>query len=66
MATSKTQQKAVQKYVATHYDRIVLTMPSGQRDIIKARAEQLGESVNAYINRLISEDLERSSNRDAP
>jgi hypothetical protein len=59
MATSKTQQKAVQKYVATHYDRIVLTMPAGQRDIIKARAEKLNESVNAYINRLISEDLIR-------
>ena len=65
MATSKTQQKAVQKYVATHYDRIVLTMPAGQRDIIKARAEALNESVNAYINRLISEDLERSSTQDA-
>ena len=66
MATSKTQQKAVQKYVATHYDRIVLTMPAGQRDIIKARADQLGQSVNAYINRLISEDLERSRTQDEP
>ena len=66
MATSKTQQKAVQKYVSTHYDRIVLTMPAGQRDIIKARADQLGQSVNAYINRLISEDLERSRTNDAP
>ena len=55
--TSKAQQQAVQRYVAKNYDRIVLTMPKGKREQIRARAETSGESVNAYINRLISEDL---------
>ena len=27
MATSKAQQKAVQKYVQNNYDRVLLTMP---------------------------------------
>jgi predicted HicB family RNase H-like nuclease len=54
------------RYIEKVYDRINLLVDKGNKDIIKARAEQLGESVNAYINRLISEDLERSSTQDAP
>lgn len=53
------------RYIEKVYDRINLLVDKGNKDIIKARAEQLGESVNAYINRLISEDLERSSTQDA-
>ena len=33
---SKAQQKAVHKYVKNNYDRIELTVPKGQKDIIKA------------------------------
>lgn len=53
------------RYIEKVYDRINLLVDKGNKEIIKARAEQLGESVNAYINRLISEDLERSSTQDA-
>lgn len=55
--TTKAQQKAVQKYVKDKYDRIVLTMPKGKKDKIKAHALSKGESVNSYINRLIEEDM---------
>ena len=54
------------RYIEKVYDRINLLVDKGNKDIIKARAEQLGESVNAYINRLISEDLERSRAQDEP
>ena len=58
MATTKAQQKAVQKYVAEKYDRIVLTMPKGEKDRIKRSAELTGESVNAFINRIIQEKIQ--------
>ena len=59
MAVSKAQQKAVTKYVKNKYDRFGLTMPKGTLDTIKAHAEAQGESVNAFINRAISEAMVR-------
>ena len=61
MATSKAQQKAVNKYMAANYDRINLTVLKGRKDIIKAHAESKGESVNAFINRAIDETMERET-----
>ena len=49
MATSKAQQKAVQKYVQNNYDRVVLTMPKGKKEAIKAAAAAAGESMNQNI-----------------
>ena len=40
------------------YDRINLTVPKGQKEIIQAMAKAKGESVNALINRLIDTELE--------
>ncbi len=62
MPVSKAQQRAVNKYMAANYDRINLTVPKGQKNAIKAHAEAQGESLNAFINRAITETMER----DAP
>lgn len=59
MAVSKSQQKAVHKYVKANYDRMELTVPKGQKDTIKAHAAAFGESVNGFIGRAISEAMER-------
>lgn len=59
MAVSKAQQKAVNKYVRENYDKLLLTMPKGQKEVIKAHAEAHSESVNGFINRAISETMER-------
>lgn len=40
-------------------DRINLIVPKGQKGTIKAHAEAHGESVNGFINRAISETMER-------
>ena len=61
MAVSKAQQKAVTKYVKNKYDRFGLTMPKGKLDTIKAHAEARGESVNGFVNRAISETMERDN-----
>ena len=62
MPVSKAQQRAVNKYMAANYDRINLTVPKGQKNAIKAHAEAQGESLNAFINRAITQTMER----DAP
>lgn len=61
MAVRKTQQACVNRYIGKAYDRINLTVPKGDKERIKAHADQLGESVNGYINRLIREDMERDT-----
>lgn len=57
MAVSKSQQKAVHKYVKANYDRMELTVPKGRKELIKAHAEARGQSVNAYINAAIDEKM---------
>ena len=67
MPVSKAQQRAVNKYVANNYDRVLVTMPKGQKDIIKTHAEAHGESVNAFIGRAIAEAMERDKRpQEAP
>ena len=56
---SKAQQKAVNKYMKSNYDRVNLVMPKGKKDVIQAHAAQQGESVNAYVNRAIDEAMQR-------
>ena len=62
MPASKAQQKAVNKYMKENYDRFLLTLrPKGRLDIIKAHAQDQGESVNGFIGRAISEAMERDN-----
>ena len=61
MPVSKAQQKAVNKYMSQNYDRINLTVPKGQKEIIKTHAESRGESVNAFLNRAAQETMERDN-----
>lgn len=43
------------KFNAQTYDRINLTVRKGRREEIRRYAEEHGESVNGFINRLIDE-----------
>lgn len=60
MPSSKAQQRAVNKYMAANYDRITLTVKKGQRAELQAIAAEHGESLNAFIKRLISESVNRT------
>lgn len=55
----KTSAAVKNRYNDKTYDRINLTVPKGDKDIIKSHAESRGESVNAFINRAIDEAMER-------
>lgn len=51
--------RASNKYAAKAYDRLNIVVPKGERDKIKAYAATHGESLNAYVTRLIKEDMEK-------
>lgn len=53
----KTSSAAKRRYNNKAYDRIFVTVPKGEKDGIKSKAGRNGESVNAYINRLIEFDM---------
>ena len=55
----KSAQRATTKYIAKAYDRHVLNMPKGKKDVIKDAAEAVGESVNGYILGAVDMRLER-------
>lgn len=56
---SDAQRKAVAKYNAKAYEQIQLRVKTGEKEIIMSHAAKRGESVNRFINRAISETMER-------
>ena len=55
---AKTSAAVKNRYNDKAYDRINLTVPKGQKDIIKAYAEAHGESVNGFIQKAIAKAME--------
>ena len=53
------RQKMLQGAANKTYDEIKIRVPKGQKDLIQAHAEAQGESTNGFINRAISETMER-------
>lgn len=60
----KTSSAVKNKYNAKAYDRINLTVNKGKKELIKAHAEQQGESTNSFINRAIDETMERDGEKE--
>lgn len=46
-------------WVNDTYDRQQILLPKGMRERLKEAAESNGESVNAFVNRLIAEEFKR-------
>jgi len=63
LAVSKAQQRAVTKYDAKAYDKTLLRLPKGKLDVVRTHASILGESVNGFIGRAISETMERDTSQ---
>lgn len=53
MATTKAQQRAVNKYIKNNYDRLNITLPAGQKATVEAAAAAAGESVNQYTQKAL-------------
>lgn len=57
MALSEARKRANNKYIAKAYDQIITRVYRGQKEQIQAYAESQGLSLNAYINKLIANDM---------
>ena len=60
----KDKEKAIKynnEFNKNAYDRINLTVTKGKKETIKAHAAAHKESVNAFINRAITETMERDN-----
>lgn len=49
------QYKRQNEYIKASFDRVSVTLPKGTKEKIMS----CGESVNGYINKLVSEDLKK-------
>ena len=62
----KTSAAVKNRYNDKAYDRINLTVPKGDKEVIKAHAEKYdGGSVNGFIQRAIKETMERDQGGNA-
>lgn len=63
MTISKAQLKATAKYMKNNYDEIKIRIPKGEKDIIKAHAQNMGDSsTNEFIKRAIKTTIELDLN----
>ena len=53
MAYTQARNKATQKYVKEHCDRIYITLPNGIKDRWKEAAEAAGESLTEFIRNAV-------------
>lgn len=63
MATTKAQQRAVEKYKKANYDEIKVRVSKGKKGEIQAHVESTEESVNGFINRAIAETMARDKEK---
>lgn len=57
----KTSTASKRKYNEKAYERVALSVKRGEKDKIKAHAESLGMSLNAYIVKLIENDMNQEN-----
>lgn len=57
MAYTQASNKAVQKYNKSNYDDLRIRVKKGEAEKIKEHAKSKGLSLNSYINKLISDDM---------
>ena len=57
ISMGKTSNAVKDRYNAKAYDDIRLRVPKGEKEKIQAFAESQGETINGFINRLITEAM---------
>lgn len=58
-ADPNARTRASNKYNAKAYDRLNIVVGKGERERIKEYAAERGESLNAYVCRLIYADMDK-------
>ena len=59
MPRSDAMDRAIKKYEQEKVERIMFRVPKGMKEKIQAHAEQNGESVNAFLNRVVNAAIEQ-------
>ena len=62
MAVSESQLRASKKY-HLKFERICIRVSPEEKAAIEAYAEKIGESVNAFVRRAVSETMDRQQNQ---
>ena len=57
----KNSYESIKRYQDKTYDKVLVRMPKGRKDEIKAHAESQGKSVNGFINEAIDEKMEKEA-----
>lgn len=59
------RRRASAKYLKESVEDIRIRVPKGQKAVIKAHADQQGESMNQFVIRAINETMERDNSGNA-
>lgn len=63
---TEARRKANAKYLKESVEDIRIRVPKGQKNIIKAAAENAGESLNTYVRKSIDQRMERETADNDP
>lgn len=63
MPTPESVKRAIAKYQKEKVEEIKIRVPKGNKECIQDHAKSQGESTNAFIQRAISETMERDVNQ---
>ena len=63
MAASEAQLRASKKY-QQKFDKVQIRGPHDEKEQIDVHAERMGESVNTFVRRAISEAIDRDKTRN--
>lgn len=59
MSPTDAQRRARNKWLSEKVETINIRVPKGKKGLIQAAAEHSGESVNAFLNRIIDTALKQ-------
>ena len=62
MPPSEAQKEASRKWNKEKVESLHIRVKKGMRDVIQAHADEVGESVNAFVVRAVVETIERDKN----
>lgn len=51
-------------FIAEHYDRVNLTLPKGQKDILKELLKKRGKTVNGFLQEVVEQEIQRMQRED--
>lgn len=60
------QRRAVGRYEAANYDKVLVRLPKGEREQIKSAADAAGESLNSYIVGAIRDRMDGGKTAQKP